>query len=404
MNVLANIMKKRAMNIFWSFKDPDPEKNRGRGDVRYHLGYSSDWRTSDGHELHISMCFNPSHLEFVNPVALGRCRSKQDRMGDSDRKQVMPILVHGDAAFAGEGVVQETLNLSLLPGYACGGALHVIINNQIGFTTEPMQGRSTTYATDVAKMLQSPIFHVNGEDPEAVAQAIAVAMDFRHTFQRDVVVDLWAYRRWGHNEADEPRFTQPLMYSNIDSRKTVRDRYLQRLIAMGQMTEEEAQKIQQERLDKLQREFDASENTTFVQDEQTLGGVWSDYSGGPEPTREELPFNTKITHEKFASLLDALTRVPKGFSIHRKLKRPMVTFRREMAEGQRPLDWSSAEALAFASLADEGFPVRLTGQDSQRGTFSQRHAVFHDSRDGSIYMPLQQITESAAPVEIVNSP
>ncbi len=226
LNVLANILGKRAQSIFWSFDDPVPDMHRGGGDVRYHLGYSSDWTTSTGSKVHISLCFNPSHLEYVNTVAQGRCRAKQDRVGDSTYSKAMTILIHGDAAFAGEGIVQETLNMSELPGYTTGGTLHVIVNNQVGFTTLPDESRSCTYATDVAKMLQIPIFHVNGEDPEAVAQVISLAMDFRREFKRDVVIDMYAYRRWGHNEGDEPRYTQPLMYQTIDQRKSVRESYL----------------------------------------------------------------------------------------------------------------------------------------------------------------------------------
>ncbi len=204
LNVLANILNKRAKSIFWSFDDPRPEMYRGGGDVKYHMGYSSDWTTAAGQKLHISLCFNPSHLEFVNPVALGRCRAKQDRMNDRAREQQLTVLIHGDAAFAGEGIVQETLNMSQLKGYETGGTLHIVLNNQIGFTTEPHEGRSSTYCTDVFKLLQSPIFHVNGEDPEAVAQVVSVAMDFRRTFRRDVIIDMYAYRKLGHNEGDEP--------------------------------------------------------------------------------------------------------------------------------------------------------------------------------------------------------
>ena len=221
LNVLANVMGKRAQNIFWGFDDPDQEILRGKGDVLYHLGHSCDYKTSNGKEVHISLCFNPSHLEYVNSVALGRCRAKQDHVGDVGRTNCLTILIHGDAAFAGEGIVQETLNMSQLNGYSTGGTLHVIVNNQVGFTTDPYESRSTTYASDVAKMLQIPIFHVNGEDPEAVAQVVSLSMEFRKVFQRDVVIDMYCYRRLGHNESDEPRFTQPLMYKEIDSRPTL---------------------------------------------------------------------------------------------------------------------------------------------------------------------------------------
>ncbi|MCP4945586.1 MAG: 2-oxoglutarate dehydrogenase E1 component [Planctomycetaceae bacterium] len=400
LNVMANILKKRAMNIFWSFDDPNPEMNRGGGDVRYHLGYSSDWTTASGDNLHISLCFNPSHLEFVNTVAQGRTRCKQDRRRDEQRQEVMTILIHGDAAFAGEGVVQETLNLSELEGYKTGGTLHVVINNQVGFTTEPKEGRSTTYATDIAKMLQIPIFHVNGEDPEAVAQVVSLAMDFRKEFQRDVVIDLYAFRRWGHNEGDEPRFTQPRMYAEIDRRASVREQYLNRLLELGKISPEEAEGIQQERTEKLESEFAASKNEAFVPDTQTLAANWSDYFGGPEPLADT---PTGCDTEKLSTLLDALTRLPENFSANKKLKRPMMQ-RREMAEGKHPLDWASAEAAAFASLLADGHPIRMTGQDCQRGTFSQRHAVLHDTKDGSTYTPLANLSSDQARLELYNSP
>ncbi|WP_345321065.1 2-oxoglutarate dehydrogenase E1 component [Novipirellula rosea] len=400
LNVMANILKKRAMNIFWSFDDPDPELSRGGGDVRYHLGYSSDWVTATGDKIHISLCFNPSHLEYVNTVALGRCRCKQDYRKDTKRSEVMTILIHGDAAFAGEGVVQETLNLSELEGYRTGGTLHIVINNQVGFTTEPRQGRSTTYATDIAKMLQIPIFHVNGEDPEAVAQVVSLAMDFRKEFHRDVVIDLYAYRRWGHNEGDEPRFTQPRMYSEIDRRASVREQYLNRLVEIGEISVEEGEEIQQKRTEKLESEFEASKNEPFVPDTQTLAANWSVYYGGLEPSETT---DTTVDQTKLSELLDSLTRLPEGFAANKKLKRPMA-LRREMAQGKKPLDWASAEAAAFATLLTEGYPIRMTGQDVQRGTFSHRHAVLHDTKNGETYMPLAHLSEDQASVELYNSP
>src|SRR5690606_4892613 len=332
----------------------------------------SDRTPASGANIQFSLCFNPSHLEFVNTVALGRTRCKQDRMGDTARTEVMTILIHGDAAFAGEGIVQETLNLSQLAGYKTGGTLHIVINNQIGFTTEPHQGRSTTYATDIAKMLQIPIFHVNGEDPEAVAQVVSMAMDFRKQFHRDVVIDLYAFRRWGHNEGDEPRFTQPEMYNEIDKRPSVRQNYLDRLLELGKMTQEEADLIQQERTEKLESEFEASRNEPFKPDTQTLSGAWAKYFGGHEPAGP--PVDTTCDAETLGELLDQLTRLPTGFAANKKLKRPMQQ-RRAMAVGKAPLDWASAEAAAFASLLVAGHTVRLTGQDVERGTFSHRHAV-----------------------------
>ena len=401
LNVLANIMGKRAENIFWTFDDPDPERHRGGGDVLYHMGYSNDWITNDGSKVHISLCFNPSHLEFVNPVAIGRCRSKQDRIRDTDHSQVMTILIHGDAAFAGEGIVQETLNMSQLPGYKVGGTLHVIVNNQIGFTTNSDEGRSTTYASDVAKMLQIPIFHVNGEDPEAVAQVVDLAMEFRQTFHRDVVIDMYCYRRLGHNESDEPRFTQPVMYQKIDRLPTIRDSYLKRLLKMRDVTADEAETIAEARKEKLEAEFETAKKGKYESDNPSLLGYWSGYYGGPE--REDDDIETGVATGKTSFLIDRLTALPDDFKLNRKLVR-LFQFRKEMAEGKRPVDWATAELAAFGSLAEEGHPVRLSGQDCGRGTFSQRHAVVHDVETGANYTPVSHLTDDQASVRIINSP
>ena len=401
LNVLANIMGKRARSIFWSFDDPKPELFRGGGDVKYHMGYSSDWTTSTGQKVHISLCFNPSHLEFVNPVALGRCRAKQDRDGDTHRTEIMTILIHGDASFIGEGVVQETLNLSELPGYRTGGTLHIVLNNQIGFTTEPDEARSCTYATDIAKMLQIPIFHVNGEDPEAVAQVVNLAMDFRKEFEKDVVIDMYAYRRLGHNEGDEPRFTQPLMYAAIDKRKNVRESYLEHLLEMNELSRLEADAIAEVRHNRLSREFELAKTEPFVHDLQSLTGYWSGYFGGAEPTDHQV--TTSIPKPIAAELIRAACAVPQGFNLHKKLMKQFDD-RREMGAGKLPLDWATAESLAFASLLSEGHPVRLSGQDSERGTFSQRHAVVRDVEDNRKYMPLGHLAPNQARIEIINSP
>jgi 2-oxoglutarate dehydrogenase E1 component len=402
LNVLANILGKRAQSIFWSFDDPRPDMHRGAGDVRYHLGYSSDWTTSTGAKVHISLCFNPSHLEFVNTVAQGRCRAKQDREEDKKHAETMTILIHGDASFAGEGIVQETLNLSELAGYTTGGTLHVIINNQVGFTTESEESRSCTYATDIAKMLQIPIFHVNGEDPEAVAQVVNLAMDFRREFRRDVVIDMYAYRRWGHNEGDEPRFTQPLMYKVIDERKSVRESYLERLLEMGgKITRQEADGISEVRQNKLEREFELAQKEEYFSDLQTLGGHWTGYFGGPEPSGDK-PV-TSITAEVASSLLKRLSQIPANFNINKKLIK-FLKDRAEMAEGQKSLDWASGEALAMASLLTEGHPIRLSGQDCERGTFSQRHAVLHDMVSNDKHTPMLHLDPSQARLDIINSP
>tara|TARA_B110000495_G_scaffold138578_1_gene121628 strand:- start:1366 stop:4149 length:2784 start_codon:yes stop_codon:yes gene_type:complete len=401
LNVLANIMSKRAQNIFWGFDDPDPEKHRGGGDVLYHLGHSNDWVTSKGKNVHISLCFNPSHLEFVNPVAIGRCRSKQDRTCDTNQSETMTVLIHGDAAFAGEGVVQETLNLSQLDGYKVGGTLHVIVNNQVGFTTDCHDSRSTTYASDVAKMLQIPIFHVNGEDPEAVAQVVNLAMEFRRAFNRDVVIDMYCYRRLGHNESDEPRFTQPLMYKSIDSRPTIRDSYLKRLLKMQEVTQEEADLIAEQRGTKLQDEFESTKIAGFTPDTQTLEGLWSGYYGGKERSDDEA--DTSVPEAILTEIIRNTASVPETFHLHRKLKRVLES-RVDAANGNRPVDWATAELAALGTLAVEGHPIRLSGQDSARGTFSQRHAVLHDTQTAESYTPLNHLGEPQANVDIINSP
>ena len=290
LNVLANIIGKRPEEIFWEFDGTHAESARASqpeiaGDLTYHLGFSSDWQGDDGRRIHLSLCFNPSHLEFINPVALGRMRAKQDRAGDSERRRGLVLLIHGDAAFAGEGIVQETLNLSQLAGFTTGGTLHVIVNNQLGFTTSPDEARSSMYASDVAKMLQSPIFHVNGEHPEAVAQVVDLALDFRAQFHRDVVIDMYCYRRWGHNEADEPSFTQPIAYKAIEHKPSVRDCYLEHLLELGEVTREEADRIAAERFDMLEKAFDEVHRGGFTPSPQTLAGVWEGFRGGRRTAR-----------------------------------------------------------------------------------------------------------------------
>ncbi|MEB2310721.1 MAG: 2-oxoglutarate dehydrogenase E1 component [Sorangiineae bacterium] len=401
LNVLSNIMGKSAAEIFREFEDKDPELYFGSGDVKYHLGYSSDYVTAAGKKMHMSLCFNPSHLEFVNTVVLGRTRAKQDRAGDHARRRKLALLIHGDAAFAGEGIVQETLNLSGLEGYAVGGTVHVITNNQIGFTTPPTQGRSSTYATDVAKMLQIPIFHVNGEDPEAVAQVVRLALDFRDRFCRDVVIDMYGYRRHGHNEGDEPSFTQPLMYEAVAARSSVRDGYLEHLSKLGEVTRDEADQIAIERREELERELGEARREDFVKRQDWLGGYWRGYEGGPEAQAKDV--DTSHDRAGLARLLELQTKLPAGFHAHKKIAR-LLAQRAEMAAGERPLDWGTAELLALATLLEGGMRVRMTGQDCERGTFSQRHSVLHDVEDGHQYMPLAHLSPRQGPLEIHNSP
>lgn len=402
LNVLANIIGKSPRLIFREFEDNESQQQPA-GDVKYHLGYHGDW-SSDGRTVHLALAFNPSHLEFVNPVVAGRCRAKQDRLSDTARERCMAIQIHGDAAFAGEGIVQETLNLSGLEAYRTGGTLHVIVNNQLGFTTEPEQSRSTPYASDVAKMLQSPIFHVNGEDPEAVATVVRLSMDFRRQFKRDVVIDMYCYRRHGHNEGDEPAFTQPVMYRTIQERKPVRDGYLEHLLKLGEVTQAEADKIADDRRKRLEEELaGARSGTTGVEPRRpsSLGELWSNYRGGPDSSVPEV--DTGVPRQRLVELLNRIATVPPDFHPLKKIERLLI-LRKNMAAGEHPLDWATAEALAFATLATEGVRVRLSGQDSERGTFTQRHAVLHDLETGAPYAPLAHLEPGQAPVEIWNSP
>ncbi len=401
LNVLANIMGKSPQQIFTEFEDADPHRHLGGGDVKYHLGHSTDWAAACGRSVHISLCFNPSHLEFVNTVALGRMRAKQDRAGDLGRRRGMVILIHGDAAFAGEGIVQETLNLSRLDGYTVGGTIHVVVNNQLGFTTTPAEGRSSNYATAVGKMLQIPIFHVNGENPEAVAQVIQLAMDFRAEFRRDVIIDMYCYRRRGHNESDEAAFTQPAMYRAIEKRTSVRDGYLEHLLKLGGVEREEADTISEERRERLERALGEVQQEGYSAAPPETTGIWKGYFGGGVDAADEAA--TRIARERLADLLDRMTRLPDDFEPHPKIER-FLAIRRKMAEGEKPLDWAAGEALAFASLNVEGVRIRLTGQDSRRGTFSQRHAVLHDHRDGRPHLVFTGLSGDQAPIEIHNSP
>ncbi len=402
LNVLANIIGKSPREIFREFEDIDADRKLGRGDVKYHQGYHGEWTTPGGHKVYLALCFNPSHLEFVNPVALGRTRARQDRVGDGDGSRSMALLIHGDAAFAGEGIVQETLNLSELPAYRTGGSLHVIVNNQIGFTTTPQEGRSSLYCTDVAKMLQSPIFHVNGENPEAVAAVVQLAVEFRRQFHRDVIIDMYCYRRRGHNESDEPAFTQPVMYRAIRNRPGVREAYLEHLLELGGVTREEADEI----ADGLRKRLEA--HLAQVRDEPRqrepasfLAKAWRGYVGGADASAPEV--DTGVPRERLSALLEAQTRVPGWFRPHRTIQK-LLEKRRAMAQGAELLDWGAAEALAFATLAVEGTRIRLTGQDSARGTFSHRHAVLHDEETGRTYMPLRHLADNQGPVDICNSP
>ena len=401
LNVLANIMGKSPAQIFHEFADSDPERFVGGGDVKYHLGHSYDHTTSSGKRMHLSLCFNPSHLEFVNPVLLGRVRAKQDRRGDVKRERVLPILIHGDAAFAGQGIVQETLNLSQLDGYKVGGTIHIIVNNQIGFTTPPESSRSCTYSSDVAKMLQIPIFHVNGEHPEAVAQVIELAMDFRREFQRDVIIDMYCYRRYGHNEGDEPAFTQPSMYSVIRKRKSVRESYTENLLALGGVTQGEADALVKQRREKLNAAYSEAKSESFRYAIDYGRGLWETFRGGadievPEP-------DTSLKTGAVEAMLHQLSQVPEGVHIHKTLGK-LLKRRLDFASGESELDWGAAEAAAFASLLIDRVNIRLSGQDSGRGTFSHRHSVWHDANGVDRHVPLNHLSPVQGSFEVIDSP
>ncbi|MCO5168912.1 MAG: 2-oxoglutarate dehydrogenase E1 component [Planctomycetes bacterium] len=401
LNVLANILHKSPGQIFREFEDRDPDLYWGRGDVKYHLGRLTDHVTSKGKKIRLTLCFNPSHLEFVSPVVEGRVRARQDRRPAHDRGRVMPLIMHGDAAFAGQGVVQELLNMSALAGYTIGGALHIIINNQIGFTTPPRSARSTRYATDVARMLQVPIFHVNGEDPEAVAQVVLLAMDFREQFREDVFIDLYCYRRHGHNEGDEPAYTQPLMYKTIRARPTVREAYVQKLMQQG-LTQAQVDEIAEQRRQYLEDELARARAEGYAPEKATTQEEYHEVCRGG-PVSEAPAADTSLPLEQARALLGQVATVPADVTPHPKLAR-WLEHRREMARGERPLDWAAAEALAFASLLTTGHRVRLSGQDSGRGTFSHRHAVLHDFETGGTYVPLQYLSADQAPFEVLDSP
>ena len=385
LNVLANILQKNVREIFAAFRDSNPERNLGRGDVKYHLGASADRATVAGRTIHLSLAFNPSHLEFVNPVVEGRVRAKQDRR---KRLGVMPLLIHGDAAFMGQGIVPETLNMSGLEGYATGGTVHLVVNNQIGFTTVPQDSRSTRYCTDITRMLKVPVFHVNGEDPEAVIQVTRLAIEFRQRFAKDVVIDMLCYRKHGHNEGDEPRFTQPLMYQLVDRKPTVREVYVKKLVAAGQITQEQGDQLKAQRQAALAQALEEERKGDYLKPPNAMEGVWTSYVGGLDKSVREV--DTTVSRDVLLDLATRLAELPPGFNAHPKIKAILEQRRDKIASGQ-PFDWGTAEHLAFASLVAENRRIRLSGQDARRGTFSHRHATLHDVQTGQRYTPLANL-------------
>lgn len=400
LNVLANVIGKPIRAIISEFEggSSNPDDVQGSGDVKYHLGCSSD-RDFEGHQMHLSLTANPSHLEAVDPVVVGKVRAKQRHLGPNGHDLAMGLLLHGDAAFAGQGLVAETLCLSELPGYRVGGTIHLIINNQIGFTTSPKHSRSSPYSSDVAKAIQAPIFHVNGDDPEAVAYVSRLAVDFRQKFKKDIVIDLFCYRSHGHNEMDEPAFTQPLMYQAIAKQVPVKEKYKQKLIESGVVSAEEAEALENTFSDFLKEEFAAAE-TYKPEKADWLDGLWTGFEIGEEGADKD---DTVVSMELLNKVGQTLTKIPEGFTIHKRLER-VLNEKKEKLEAGQNIDWATGEALAFGSLLCEGNMVRLSGQDCCRGTFSQRHAVFVDQVNEDRYIPLNNIQPDQARFEVLDSP
>jgi 2-oxoglutarate dehydrogenase E1 component len=404
LSVLANILRKPFDVLFDQFSENYiPDAVAGDGDVKYHLGFEAEFPTKTGGTVEVRLAANPSHLEIVNPVVEGKARARQRIRGDFERKRVCPLLIHGDAAFAGQGVVAETLNFSQLPGYSTGGTVHLVINNQIGFTTNPADARSTHYCTDVAKMIEAPVFHVNGDDPEAVCYVMQLALEFRVKFKRDVVIDMVCYRRHGHNESDEPSFTQPLMYKTIRAHPLVSAIYTQKLIDEGTLTQEDSDRIVQEYTDAMEAAFqkakdaDAARIAKHEEQDQFRGST-----AVFQPHYSHMPITTGVAEETLAKVAHALTSTPDGFRVNRKIKRLLDNRAKAFAKGG-PIEWSYAESLAWGTLLTEGTPVRLSGQDCRRGTFSQRHAYLYDEETRERYAPLDHIAEGQGKLCVYNS-
>ncbi len=403
LNVLANFLQKSLKVIFTEFSTNFvPELVAGDGDVKYHLGYRTVRKLSGGAEVELRLAANPSHLEAVDPVVEGIARARQRIRGDTEhRRKVLPLLVHGDAAFAGQGIVSEVLNMSQLHGYSTGGTVHVVVNNQIGFTTLPEDARSSMYATDIAKMIEVPIFHVNGDDPIAVKFVTETALDFRQKFGRDVVIDMYCYRRYGHNEGDEPLFTQPDLYAKIAKRPSVAQLYKKELLGSGVLSEDDAASLEAEFELRLEMTLDEVKSIEKERAEQKDRFRESTAVFQPKYSSQTRP--TAISAETLKQIVDGLTKVPEDFNILPKVKRITIDRQREVYKAGGPYDWGFAEALAFGSLLLEGVPVRLSGQDSRRGTFSHRHAFLYDAKTGKPYLPLLHLAPDQARICIYNS-
>jgi 2-oxoglutarate dehydrogenase E1 component len=399
LNVQAHVLLKSYRDIFCEFESTyDPASIHGAGDVKYHKGYLAEIKTPSGKGLRVALMSNPSHLESVDPVVEGFAYGRQTTLGDGEGRRVMPLILHGDAAFAGQGIVAEVLNMSQLDGYRTGGTLHVVVNNQIGYTTLPENARSTRYATDVAKMLMVPIFHVHGENPEAAAHVIRLACDYRMRFGKDVVIDLVCFRRYGHNEGDEPYFTQPMMYDRIRSRPPLYRIYREQLAAEKLASPGMAEKIEADIAQRLDAAFEAARKVACALPENRFYDEWKGFKGEYAFT----PVKTGVPLKTLKALGNALNGVPDGVTLHRTLKR-LIDRREKMLSGKEGIDWAFAEAMAFGLLLTEGIPVRLSGQDSRRGTFSQRHSVITDQKSGAHYEPLNHLSDSQSPFTGHNS-
>src|SRR5947209_7970301 len=392
LNVLANFLKKSLRDSFTEFNENYvPDLVAGDGDVKYHLGYRTVRKLASGAQVEILLAPNPSHLEAVDPVVEGKARARQRIRNDTEyRRKVLPLLLHGDASFAGQGIVAETLNMSQLHGYGTGGTVHVVVNNQIGFTTLPEDARSSMYATDIAKMIEVPIFHVNGDDPLACMQVSQLALDFRQEFGRDIVIDMYCYRRFGHNEGDEPAFTQPDLYAKIDKHPSVAQLYKRELLESGAMTDDDAASLETEFGLRLEMTLDGVK--AIEKQKANEQAKFKESTAVFQPDYTSSPVSTAINQKELKTIVDALTRVPDDFNLQPKIKRIVVEHRRKVFENGGPYEWHYAELLAFGSLLLEGTPVRLSGQDSARGTFSTRHAILYDAKTGAPYVPLMHMT------------
>ena len=394
LNVLVNVLGKKPQDLFDEFAGKHGE-SKGSGDVKYHMGFSSDFATPGG-DVHLALAFNPSHLEIVNPVVVGSVRARMDRLGDKVGEKVLPITIHGDSAIAGQGVVQETFNMSQTRAYQVGGSVRIVVNNQVGFTTSKREdARSTQYCTDIAKMVQAPIFHVNADDPEAVVFVTQLALDYRNTFKRDVVIDLVCYRRHGHNEADEPSATQPLMYAKVKKHPVARELYAKRLNESGAVSEDDAKQWVQDYRDALDK------GEVVVEEHRPMRAHsvdWTPYIGNDW----DVEYDYKVSAKKLKELAEKISQYPEEHKLNSRVAK-VYQERQKMAKGDKALDWGFAESLAYATLVDKDVHIRLTGQDSGRGTFFHRHAVLHNQEDASTYMPLNHIREGQGQIEIYDS-